>query len=73
VAANDQISCSVLSVPEYSRFPLRMQKGVTGLVILFRVSFWEELRYSGKVIAEDRLDAIRESPNLNRIRFFVSL
>jgi hypothetical protein len=37
------------------------------------VLFWEELRYSEKVVAEDCLDATRQSPNLNGIRFSVSL
>jgi hypothetical protein len=44
------------------------------------VLFWEELRYSGKAVAEDCLDQLsdrpdvtRQSPNLNSIRFSVSL
>jgi hypothetical protein len=41
------------------------------------VLLWEELRYSGKAVAEDRLDKANfrpdvqsQSPNLSRIRFF---
>jgi hypothetical protein len=37
------------------------------------VMFWEELRYFGKAVTEDRQDATRQSPNLKKIRFFVSL
>jgi hypothetical protein len=37
------------------------------------VLFWEECHYSGKAVTEDRPDATRQSLNLNRIRFSVSL
>jgi len=35
--------------------------------------FWEELRYSGKAVIEDRPDATCQSLKLIRIRFLVSL
>jgi hypothetical protein len=50
------------SVPEYFGFPLRTRKGVTEDRLDARASrpdvvlFWEESRYSGKVITKDRPD-----------------
>jgi hypothetical protein len=56
----------LLSVQEYFGSPLLMRKGVTALTIQtlgqavrMRSCFWVEYRYSGKAVAEDRLDAAK--------------
>jgi hypothetical protein len=42
-------------------------------ICLDAVLFWEKLRYSGKAVTKDRPDVTRQSPNLNSIRFSISL